>query len=177
MVEESKQLEKGVELFQQRNKMKNLITITLLFIAQLSFGQELTIDVVKPTDTLRWIRSTKEFTFKDSVYESYTEIRLTGETGIRFTDSTINVMVDNNLTIINDPTNQVRSIIDSVFIYQLVKTNNLLGETQRKLKFYEDSFGKINGSLDVECVELLPAIKPAQPCVKPKKKYNYNKRT
>jgi len=156
--------------------MKNLITITLLFIAQLSFGQELTIDVIKQQDTLRWISISKDWPTEDTIYSSYTDIRLTGKTGIRFEDSTINVMIDNNLTVINDPTRQVKSIIDSVFIYQLVKTNTLLYETERKLKFYEDHFGKINGSLDAECVELLPAVKPAQPCVKHKKKYN-NKRT
>lgn len=156
--------------------MKNLITITLLFITQLSFGQNYTVGVIEPTDTVKSVASSKAFEYEGGFYTSYTEIRLTGETNIRFEDSTINVLIDNNLTIINDPTGQVRSIIDSVFITQLTKLTKDHYELKRKLEFYEDRFGKINGSLDSECVELLPAIKPAQPCVKPKKKYN-NKRT
>lgn len=156
--------------------MKNLITITLLFIAQLSFGQDIKFRVIEPTDTTKYIAFTKDWFGRDSFSEQYLRVSLTGETGLTFYNNRIEVLLNNNLTVIDDTTRQVKSILQSVFLEHLIESQEENTELKRKLKFYEDRFGKINGSLDSECIELLPAVKPPQSSVKPKKKYN-NKRT
>lgn len=119
--------------------MKNLIIITLLFIAQLSFGQTRLFSVYELSDY--HLSRFLEFSDSDS-------------TGFRI-DSLGEISIKNkgSLVLIFDSTQTMYNTIKKC-IAPITKDRY---ELERKLKFYEDRFGKINGSLDNECVELLPA--------------------
>lgn len=135
--------------------MKNLITITLLFIAQLSFGQT------------RLYSAYESFNYRLSQFIEFSD---SDSTGFRI-DSLGEISIKNkgSLVLLFDSTQTMYNTIKRC-IEPITKDKY---ELERKLKFYEDRFGKINGNLDSECIELLPAKTPAQPCIKPKR----NKRT
>lgn len=69
-------------------------------------------------------------------------------------------VIECDTLMVNDTQNVLKRIVEPYFL-MLGKTNS---DLMRKVEFYEKYFGRINGSLDMECVPMLPPTEKAKIC-------------